>query len=87
MLSSYLPTLVGMSDRDLSKMTKTELLAYAARLQDQQSEEMVVVNTKLPRWLRDDLRDMATDQGTTLRAVIQQGLTEWLDSQDQDRQD
>lgn len=64
-------------------MTKTELLAYAARLQDQQSEEMVVVNTKLPRWLRDDLRDMATDQGTTLRAVIQKGLTEWLDSQDQ----
>lgn len=72
-----------MSDRDLSKMTKTELLAYAARLQDQQGEEMVVVNTKLPRWLRDDLRDMATDQGTTLRAVIQKGLTEWLDSQDQ----
>lgn len=68
-------------------MTKTELLAYAARLQDQQSEEMVVVNTKLPRWLRDDLRDMATDQGTTLRAVIQKGLTEWLDSQDQDQQD
>lgn len=68
-------------------MTKAELLAYAARLQDQQSEEMVVVNTKLPRWLRDDLRDMATDQDTTLRAVIQQGLTEWLNSQDQDRQD
>lgn len=75
--------MVGM---DLSKMTKNELVAYAARLQDQQSGEMVVVNTKLPRWLRDELREISQESGVTLQAVFQQGLTEWLGSRDQDQQ-
>lgn len=69
-------------DRDLAKMNKTELLEYVARLQDQQSEVMVAVNTRLPRYLRDDLRKVASDQGTTLQAIIQQACQEWMDRHD-----
>lgn len=76
-------------DRDLAKMTKQELIEHAARLQaeaarltDQQSEVMVAVNTRLPRHLRDDLRKVATDQGTTLQSVIQDACQEWMDRYD-----
>lgn len=80
-------------DRDLSKMTKQELIEHAARLQaeaarlaDQQSEVMVAVNTRLPRYLRDDLRKVASDQGTTLQSVIQDACQEWMDRHDEKRQ-
>lgn len=69
-------------DRDLAKMNKTELLKYVARLQDQQSEVMVAVNTRLPRYLRDDLRKVATDQGATLQSVIQDACQQWMNDYD-----
>lgn len=67
------------TDKELSKMTKAELVAYAARLQDKQASEMVAVNTRLPRHLRDDMRTAADELGMTLRGVIEEACSLWLD--------
>lgn len=75
-LASLLPM---STDKELSKMTKAELVAYAARLQDKQASEMVAVNTRLPRHLRDDMRTAADELGMTLRGVIEEACSLWLD--------
>lgn len=62
-------------------MKKDELVEYVQQLQRQQQTEMVAVNTRLPRALRDDLKAAASSQGVTLQALLQQVLTEWMDGQ------
>lgn len=50
------------------------------RIQAKQSVELVAVNTKLSRTSRDRLRTIATRDNTTLRAVIQQAVDDYLDN-------
>lgn len=77
--------------RPQSKWRTVEWQAYAEqqaakaaelekRIQAKQSVELVAVNTKLSRTSRDKLRAIATRDNTTLRAVIQQAVDDYLDN-------
>lgn len=64
-------------------MTKQELIEHAARLHAQQASEMVAVNTRLPRDLRDQLRAYASGRGLTLQAAIEKAVADLLREQGQ----
>jgi hypothetical protein len=77
--------------RPQSKWRTIEWQAYAEqqaakavelekRIQTTQAVELVAVNTKLSRTSRDRLRAIATRDNTTLRAVIQQAVDDYLDT-------
>lgn len=76
-----------MTNRDLQRMKKDELVDEVQRLQQQlqqqQRTERVAVNTTLPRDLRDQLRAYASGRGLTLQAAIQQAVEDLLQEQGQ----